>query len=64
MLQDRFRRLFELTVDRDVFVAAMRRDGWEVDGMGWTWRIILFAWEKEQLIDCVRLLDNIFCRIT
>jgi hypothetical protein len=41
-------------------VAAMRRDGCEVDGVAWRWRRRLFAWEEEQLIDCVRLLDNIF----
>jgi hypothetical protein len=64
VLRDRFRRLFEPSVDPDVSVAAMRRDGWEVDKVGWRWRRRLFAWEEEPLIDCARLLDNIFCRIT
>lgn len=34
MLWDRFRRLFELSVNPDVSVTAMRRDSWKVDGGG------------------------------
>jgi len=41
---------------------ATRRDGWEVDGVGWRWIRRLFSWEEEQLIDCVKLLDNTFLK--
>lgn len=64
MFRDRFRRLFESSEDLNVSVATMRMEGWEVDGVGWRWRRRLFAWEEEQLVDCARLLDNIFCRVT
>jgi hypothetical protein len=33
VLRDRFRCLFELSLDPDVSVLVMRRDGWEVDGL-------------------------------
>lgn len=49
MLWDRFRRLFELSVNPDVSVTAMRRDSWKVDGVGWRWRRRLFAWEEEHI---------------
>lgn len=34
MLWGRFRRLFEPSEDRNVLVATMGMEGWEVDGLG------------------------------
>lgn len=64
MLWDQFRRLFESSEDPNVSVATMRMEGWEVDEVGLRGRRRRFAWEEEQLVDCARLLDNMFCRVT
>ena len=34
VLWDRFRHLFKLSVDHNVYVVAMKMDGWEVNRVG------------------------------
>lgn len=60
MLRSRFQRLFELSLDHNVFVADMRKESWGFNGVGWRWRRSLVVWEEEQMVDCARLLDDIF----
>jgi len=55
----RFRRLFELAVDKSTMVAQMFSRGWEDGGEGWRWRRRLWVWEEEMLRECIILLRNV-----
>jgi len=55
----RFRRLFELAVDKSTTVAYMFSSGWEVGGAGWRWRMRLWVWEEEMLGEYIILLRNV-----
>lgn len=48
-LQDRFSRLYDLSVLQGESVAMMRVLGWEEEGEAWRWRRRLWAWEEELL---------------
>ncbi|GAU30108.1 hypothetical protein TSUD_295890 [Trifolium subterraneum] len=58
-LSERFGRLFDLAVNKSVFVADMFQAGWGVGGEAWVWRRLLRAWEEEMLGECQNLLLTI-----
>lgn len=57
----RFRRLFELVVDKLCTVSFMSELGWEESGAAWRWRWRRRLWicEKEMLRECVTLLCSV-----
>ncbi|MCI18579.1 DNA-directed RNA polymerase, partial [Trifolium medium] len=48
----RFRRLFDLSVNKSSMVAEMFSLGWGIGGEAWEWRRQLWAWEEEMLGEC------------
>ncbi|MCI03096.1 heat-shock protein [Trifolium medium] len=58
-LSVRFRRLFDLSLNRSSTVAVMSELGWGVGGAAWLWRRRLWAWEEEMLEECRSLLFDI-----
>jgi len=52
----RFRRLFDLSLNKLSTVAGMFSLGWEVGGAAWRWRRRLWEWEEELLGECRQLL--------
>ncbi|GAU14517.1 hypothetical protein TSUD_250590 [Trifolium subterraneum] len=58
-LRERCGRLFDLAVNKSVFVADMFQLGWGVGGEAWVWRQPLRAWEEEMLGECQALLLTI-----
>ena len=59
----RFRRLFDLAVDKSTTVAQIFFRGWEDGGAGWRWRRRLWVWEEEMLGECIILLRNVCLQI-
>ncbi|GAU49412.1 hypothetical protein TSUD_374310 [Trifolium subterraneum] len=57
-LCERFRRLFDLTVNKSSTVAECFSLGWGVGGEAWVWRRQLRAWEEELVEECQALLHN------
>jgi len=57
--KDRFSRLFELAVDKWVFVFDLCQLGWGVNGEAWKWRQRLFAWEEEKVGELCLLLQYV-----
>jgi len=55
----RFRRHFDLAVDKSCTVSHMESRGWEVGGAGWSWRRRLWVWEEEMLGECIILLRSV-----
>lgn len=55
-----FRRLFELTENRYVYVEDMCRLGLDGEGVGWRWLRRLYVWEVKQVVYCCSLLDKIW----
>ncbi|MCH98404.1 receptor-like protein kinase ANXUR2, partial [Trifolium medium] len=58
-LSVRFRRLFDLSVNKTSSVAEMCELGWEEGGAAWQWRRQLWVWEEEMLGECRGLLIDI-----
>ncbi|GAU28621.1 hypothetical protein TSUD_55650 [Trifolium subterraneum] len=58
-LCERFRRLFDLAVNKSDSVADMFQLGWGIGGDAWVWRRLLWAWEEELLGECQTLLFTI-----
>ncbi|GAU30753.1 hypothetical protein TSUD_145510 [Trifolium subterraneum] len=58
-LCERFRRLFDLAVNKSDSVADMFQLGWGIGGDAWVWRRPLWAWEEELLGECQTLLFTI-----
>jgi hypothetical protein len=59
-----FRRLFHLSLDKNISVAEMNSLGWGNNGGGWRWTRRLFAWEDKLLKECYLVLANLFCTLT
>lgn len=59
----RFRRLFDLAIDKSCTVAHMFSSGWDVGGVGWRWSRRLWVWEEEMLGECTILLRNVSLQI-
>lgn len=58
-LRTKFRRLFDLAVHREYYVADMVVLGWEYGGGAWVWKRGLLAWEEECVRECSSLLHNV-----
>ncbi|MCI98192.1 receptor-like protein kinase ANXUR2, partial [Trifolium medium] len=56
----RFRRLFDLAVNKSSTVAELFTLGWGTGGEAWLLRRQLWAWEEEMLGECQTLLDDFF----
>jgi hypothetical protein len=54
----RFRRIFDLTVNKSSTVGDMLSLGWDVEGEVWMWRRQLWTWEEEVLRECQTLLHD------
>lgn len=55
----RFRRLFDLAVNKYCTVSQMFSLGWEVEGATCGWRRQLWVWEDDMLQECVALLLSV-----
>jgi hypothetical protein len=58
-LSIRYRRLFDLSLNRAGTVAFMCLLGWEEGGAAWSWHRRMWAWEEVMLGECRSLLSNI-----
>lgn len=54
-LRERFKRLYDLSIHKNLNVGEMHVLGWGEDGEVWGWRRQLMAWEEE-LVEEVKLL--------
>ena len=61
--RERFSRLFDLAVDKWVFVFDMCQLGLGENGEAWKWRRRLFAWEEEQVGELCLLLQNVTLQV-
>lgn len=55
----RFRRLFELVVEKSCTVSFISALGWEDGGAAWRWRRRLWVLEEDMLRECVTLLRSV-----
>ena len=62
-LQDRFNRLYDLSLLKGETVAAMRALGWGDEGKAWRWRHRLFVWEEELVGELRLLLQNVSLQV-
>ncbi|MCH86299.1 hypothetical protein A2U01_0007153, partial [Trifolium medium] len=58
-LSVKYRRLFDLSINKSSTVVIVRNLGWEEGGAAWLWRRQLWAWEEEMLGQCRSLLSDI-----
>ena len=58
-LREKFRRLFDLSVFKDLTVVEMYSLGWGEGGDAWGWRLCLLAWEEDLVMECRSLLSNV-----
>lgn len=58
-LSVRFRRLFDLSVNKSISVSDMSLLGWDDGGEAWKWRRRLWDWEEELVVECRTLLSNV-----
>lgn len=58
-LRIKFRRLFDLALNRECTVEEMAVLGWEEGGNTWVWKRRLLAWEEECVRECYVLLSNV-----
>jgi len=56
---ERFRRLYDLSIHKDLSVGEMHALGWGEDGEAWRWRRRLLAWEEELVVEIRNLLTNV-----
>lgn len=59
-LLTRFRRLYDLSVNKSCTVYDIFVFGWEEGGESWKWWRRLWDWEEEMVRECRRLLSNAF----
>ncbi|CAI8594216.1 unnamed protein product [Vicia faba] len=59
LLIDRFQRLYDLSEYKEASVVKMFELGWGVGGDAWSLRKRSFAWEKELVGECIRLLESV-----
>ena len=57
--KERFRRLYVLSIHKDVSVGEMHALGWGEDGEAWGWRRRLLAWEEELVVEIRNLVTNV-----
>jgi len=62
-LRTRFSCLFYLTTNKLCTVADMFSLGWEEGGAAWSWRMRLWAWEKELVEECRHLRNDIVLQV-
>jgi len=62
-LRDRFPRLFDLSLFKDLSVFDMCQLGWGVEGQAWSWRRRLRAWEEEAVGELTLLLQNVSLQV-
>ncbi|XP_024626512.1 uncharacterized protein [Medicago truncatula] len=60
----RFRRLYDLSVDKHCTVEDMHVLGWEEGGEAWQWRRRLWDWEEALVEECRALFANVILHIT
>ena len=63
-LMEKFRRLYDLSIHKDLSVGEMYALGWGEDGEAWRWRRHLLAWEEESLVEIKNMLTNINLQVT
>jgi len=56
---ERFRRLYDLLIHKDLSVGEMHALGWCEDGETWRSRRRLLAWEEELVVEIRNLLTNV-----
>ena len=61
---ERFRRLFDLSIHKDLSVGEMYSLGWDEHGEAWSWRRRLLAWEEELVVEIRNLLTNVILQDT
>ena len=61
--RERFSRLFDLSLLKDVSVFDMCQVGWGEGGEAWKWRQGLFAWEEEVVGELCLLLQNVTLQV-
>ena len=54
-----FRRLFDLSIHKDLSVGEMYALGWGEDEEAWRLRRRLLAWEEELVVEIRNLLTNV-----
>ena len=57
--RERFNKLFDLWLYKEVYVYDMNQLGWGMGGKAWKWRQRLFAWERELVGELYLLLQNV-----
>ena len=62
-LRDRFPRLFDLSLFKDLSVFDMCQLGWGVEGQAWSWRRRLLAWEEEAVGELILLLQSVSLQV-
>jgi len=60
----RFRRLYDLSVNKHWTVEDKHVLGWEEGGEAWQWRRRLWDWEEMLVEECRMLLSNITLQVT
>jgi len=58
-LMEIFRRLYDLSIHKDLSAGEMHALGWGEDGEAWRWRRRLLAWEEELVVEIRNLLTNV-----
>jgi len=56
---DRFRRMYDLSIHKNLSMGEMHALGWGEDGEAWGWRRRLLTWEEELVVEIRSLLTNI-----
>jgi len=56
---ERFRRLYDLLIHKDLSVGEMHALGWGEYGKAWWWRRRLLAWEEELVVEIWNLFTNV-----
>jgi hypothetical protein len=59
-LSGRYQRVYDLSLNKSCTIAEMRDLWWEEGEAAWAWRIHLWAWEEELLVECRGLLSDCF----
>jgi hypothetical protein len=58
--RERFRRLYDLAINKVITVRTMFLLGVDVGGEAWQWRRRLWAWEEDLVEECRALLLTVF----